>query len=113
MDRAQLMAAMEAAAALKPHPIDIPAWGGTVYVRAITVAEVEDMKGKTNDKHHLARAAARVVCDSAGALVFDPDSEADVEFIARQPWPLLQRVLAEGDKANGIGADAAEQAGNG
>jgi len=113
MDRAQLLAAMEAAAVPKPQPLDVPAWGGTVYVRSLTVAEVEEQTGDKADKHRLARAAARVVCDADGNRLFDSTSEADIALISRQPWAVLQRVLDAADKANGASADAVEQAGNG
>lgn len=112
MDRAQLLAAMEAAAAPKPMPVDVPAWGGTVYVRPLTVAEVESQSGDKSDKR-LARAAARVVCDAAGQRLFDPSSDDDVALISRQPWSILQLVLDAADKANATGADAQADAGKG
>jgi len=98
MDRASLMAAMEAAASSKPLPVDVPAWGGTVYVRQLTVAEVEEQTEDTEqkaDKHRIARATARVLCDEHGVRLFDPRSDADVALIGRQPWNVLRAILAK------------------
>ena len=106
MNRSDLIAAMQATASLPPKPVDVPGWG-TVYVRAITVGEVEEQTGDTQasqDKRRIARGVARVLCNEAGERMFDPASEDDVGLIARQPWTLLRRVLAVADEG---------QAGNG
>jgi hypothetical protein len=96
MDRASLIAAMQAVAAEKPVPVTVPKWG-TVYVRQLTVAEVDaqaaDTKDK-DDKNRIARGACRVLCDEHGARLFDPDDATDVALVASQPWALLRQVLA-------------------
>lgn len=95
MDRASLIAAMQATAAASPIPVPVDGWG-TVHVRQITVEEVEQQTadaGAEKDKRRLARAAARVICDEAGARIFDPDSDTDIALISAQPWDLLRRVL--------------------
>lgn len=113
MDRAQLIAAMAAAAAPRPRVVSVPAWGGDVHVRSLTVAEVEDQAIEKDDKHRLARAAARVVCDAEGNRLFDPKSDDDIALISQQPWAVLSTVLDAAEKANGLTAEAVEQAGNG
>lgn len=95
MDRNALIAAMQATAAAPPTAVKVKGWG-TVHIRALTVSEVEDQSEDTadkQDKNKIARAAARVMCDEGGKRLFDPDSEADVELIAKQPWPLLRKIL--------------------
>lgn len=95
MDRDALIAAMEATAAIAPTPVKVKGWG-TVHVRAITVAEVETQAEDTadkEDKDRIARAAARVLCDENGKRLFDPNNEADVALIKKQPWPLLRKVM--------------------
>lgn len=99
MDRATLIAAMQATAAEKPIAVQVPKWG-TVYVRQVTVAEVEEQTADTekrDDKFRMARGACRVLCDANGKRLFDPNSDADVKLIAAQPWPLLRRVLSASD----------------
>lgn len=95
MDRAALIAAMQATASSAPSSVEVPGWG-TVYVRQLTVAEVEEQAADTadgQDKHRIARAAARVLCDASGERLMDPRSDDDVALIAAQPWSLLRRVL--------------------
>lgn len=95
MDRASLIAAMQAVAAEKPKAVTVPKWG-TVYVRQLTVAEVDTQAADTadkGDKNRIARGACRVLCDESGARLFDPDDATDVALLASQPWALLRQVL--------------------
>lgn len=96
MDRASLIAAMKAVAAEKPTPVDVPKWG-TVYVRQLTVAEVDEQAADTkdkDDKNRIARGACRVLCDENGVRVFNPEDANDVSLLASQPWAMLRKVLA-------------------
>ncbi len=96
MDRASLVAAMQAVAAEKPVAVAVPKWG-TVYVRQLTVAEVDAQAADTtdkDDKNRIARGACRVLCDEAGVRLFDPDDAHDVALVASQPWALLRQVLS-------------------
>lgn len=103
MDRSALIAAMQATASAAPKPVTVEGWG-TVYVRQLTVAEVEEQTADTEqkqDKHRIARAAARVLCDAEGARIFDPGNADDVGLLARQPWALLRHVLETSDAKAG------------
>lgn len=94
--REKILAAMRETAVQAPRAVEVPKWG-TVYVRDVTLAEVEDQEGDTadgKDKLRLARAAARVLCDSDGNLLFDSNDADDVRLLSQQPWKLIQKVLA-------------------
>ena len=97
--RGKLIAAMQATASRKPVAVEVPEWG-TVYVRAVTVSEVEDQTADTEskDKNRMARGCARVLCDESGKRLFDPDSAEDVALLASQPWPLMRKVLAAAEE---------------
>jgi len=100
MNRDELIAAMQATAAQTPRAVTVPKWG-EIYVRDVTVAEVDEQTDDTadpKDKRRLARGAARVICDAAGTRLFDPESEADVTLLAKQPWKLLRLALADPDE---------------
>jgi hypothetical protein len=102
MDRKSLVKAMQetAAAASAPRPLEVNGWG-TVHVRAMLVSEVEAQASDTadgKDKNRFARAAARVLCDEKGVLIFDADKEEDVKLLASQPWKTLRKVLEETEK---------------
>lgn len=97
MDRAALIAAMQASVAAPPVAVTVPGWG-TLYVKPPTVAEVDAASSATEPEdgkpRRFARAAARVICDADGVRLFDPASEEDVSLLAAQPWSMLQQVLA-------------------
>lgn len=100
--RDELIAAMRATAAEPPRKVTVPKWGD-VYVRDVSVAEIEDQTedtGDKKDKHKIARAAARVLCDAEGNLLFSADDPEDVALLARQPWKLLSAVIVEGNSGN-------------
>ncbi len=89
-----------------PVPVDIPAWG-RVWVRVLTVADVDEAKAAPDDKLRIARSAARVLCTEAGTMLFNADNPDDVAAIATLPWVDLQQVLqrAEQTTAPPVGAD--------
>lgn len=95
----------------KPLPVDIPAWGG-VWVRVLTVADVDDAKATPDgSKRGIARSAARVLCNESGTLLFDAENPDDVAAIATLPWVDLQQVLQRAEQSVAPPVDAAE--GNG
>lgn len=114
MDRNELITALQQTATQKPKSVFVKGWG-TVFIRALTVAEVnlqvelqqgEDVKVigedgkeviKRIDKNRLARSAARVMCDEQGNRLLDPDNPEDVALLAKQPWAMLRRVLNASD----------------
>lgn len=101
MDRSALIAAMQATAAAPPVAVEVEGWG-RVYVRALTVAEMDEASEvESSDKNKVARGACRVICDETGHRLFDPKSDADVELIAKQPWSMLRKVLAASDPVSG------------
>lgn len=102
MNRAELITALQASAAQKPRAVFVKGWG-EVYIRALTVAEIEeqtDVLEKKNpdgtpvrDKNRLARSAARLLCDDQGTQLLDPNNEEDVALLAKQPWEMLRAIL--------------------
>lgn len=102
MNRDQLIAAMHVTADEKPRAVTVPKWG-TVYVRSLTVGEVDEQSedvANEKDKKRIARAAARLLCDEDGNRLLDPNEPGDVDLLARQPWTLLRKVIADPDAGN-------------
>lgn len=104
VNREALIEAMRATATEAPRAVEVPKWG-TVYVRDVTVDEVEEQTQDTaneKDKHRIARGVARILCDENGARLFDPDDADDVALLAKQPWKLLSKIVevSKGDLGN-------------
>jgi hypothetical protein len=102
MDLQTLRAAL---AQVKPAvaSIDLPVIG-KIFVRALTVAEVEDEAPAPEDKDkqgRVARSAMRLICDAEGnRLAFEP---ADVDLFRGLPWEVLQRIMSTARDHNGLG----------
>jgi hypothetical protein len=112
---AEFLAALQATAAVKPKAVDVPGWP-TVYVRSITVAEVEAQANDTankDDKHRIARGAARVMCDADGNRLIDPDNQDEVNLLASQPWALLRKVIDGAETFNATSEKGQADAKNG
>jgi hypothetical protein len=113
-DRAALLAAMQLTQAARPRPVTVPGWP-TCYVRVLSADDIDaaladrasDEAAGQPSKHRLAKAAARVLCDDTGALVFNPNSPEDLAFLGGQSWECLRVIVNAGDKHNELGeADA-------
>ena len=101
MNRDQLIAALRETANEKPRSVETK-WG-TVYVKSLTVGEVDAQTDDTadgKDKNRIARAVARILCDENGERMFNPDDPADIALLAKQPWKLLRTVITDPDEGN-------------
>jgi hypothetical protein len=97
MNLEDLMAAMQVTAARKPVPVTVLGWGD-LFVKPPTVEEIEAasdaIEPEDGKKRRYARGAARLICNEQGERIFDPANEAHVDLIAKQPWSMLQKVMA-------------------
>jgi hypothetical protein len=108
MDKNGLIEKMKLSAALKPRKVTVDGWGD-LYVKALTVAEVQENTGQDGDerdKRTLAIGAARVICDENGDSVFKKDDkgnykEEDIALLQSQPWVMLSQVITAAGDVNG------------
>jgi hypothetical protein len=94
MDRATLLAAMDAMAAEPPRLVKIDGFG-EVHVRDITIGELDDQIGDTEggkDKRRFARGACRILCDPQGIPLLDPDNPDDVDKMMRVKIRVLTAI---------------------
>lgn len=93
-----------------PAPLDVPEWGGQVFCRTFTLAE---MLAFAVEQEAARRAVVIVrlgLCDAAGTTLFTVEDEA---WLAALPWALLQRLSKACLNHNGLTAAAQERtAGN-
>jgi hypothetical protein len=103
--------------------VDVPEWGGYVYVRGMSGTQREryleslrDVKGKGKNQdikillvESSAKLAQQTICDKDGNLLF---SSAQIKQLGEKSSKALQRVVDASAKLNGFDADAEEEAKN-
>ncbi len=102
---------------LPSEAVDVPEWGGSVYVRVMTGVERDAFEaslmsagGQTNVANVRARLAVLCVCDESGQRLFGDD---DVEPLGRKSAAALDRIFTIAQRINHIGAqDIEDLAGN-
>jgi len=116
MTRDDLIAAMKATASAPPKKFNVKGWGD-IYLKPLTVEQCDLQQQETEvegkDRLRFARGAARLICDKAGNLLFDPENAEDLELLAKQPWDLLKQVIARGadeSATSETGSDSAKKA---
>ncbi len=103
---------------LAREAVEVPEWGGTVYVRVMTGDEKDafdesnwvdgdDGERRFDADGYRARLACRVLCDPAGKNLFDASG---VLRLGAKSAKALDRVLEAARRLNGIGVEAHEAA---
>ena len=115
LTKEQILAAKDAA----PVPVEVPEWGGTVYVRPMSagdrddweselITRVEKRKESLREANKNLRAVflAMCLCDDAGQLLFGPD---DIEALSAKSYRAVDRAYDKAQTINGLSeADVAE-----
>ena len=84
--------------------VDVPEWGGTVYLKTLTAQEgfrVADLapQGKPS-ANFLAQFAAIVICDEEGNRLF---TDNDAESLGRKSHAALAKIVDAAQRHNGMG----------
>lgn len=111
MDKAALRERILATANPKPSPVEVEGWG-TVYVKPLTVGDIESFNSDTDPALKAARSIARVLCDEHGELIFDANSPEDLFAINRLPLNSISVINGAVDRLNGNSEEAAVDLGN-
>lgn len=102
-------------AALPMEAVEIPEWGGTVYVKTMSgterdAFEASHLEAQKSAGHILANVRARLavqtVCDAGGARLFADDDAAE---LGRKHGKALDRIFDVARRLNGLrGEDVKE-----
>lgn len=95
---------------LKKELVNVPEWGGDVYVRGMTGADrdkfessIVQTRGKDQTLNMVnirAKLASMTICDEKGNRIF---TEADVKDLSNKSAHALQRIFVVAQKLSGIG----------
>jgi hypothetical protein len=107
LNRDSILAAVEEAAR-EVSPFEVPEWGGTVYIRKLSVLDLKktgffDGSGDPNDIP--VKVVASCLADEEGTPLF---SEEDVAKLSESSFQIILRVFAECAKVNGLAAGELE-----
>lgn len=105
---------------LKRELVDVPEWGGSVYVRELTATERDELElacwqesqrsGRPLARHYRARLVAMSVCDENGKPLF---TASDVDALAAKSGRVIGRLTDVAGRLAGISkADREELEGN-
>jgi hypothetical protein len=83
----------------KAEPLEVPAWGVTVWVKVLTVRDQIDLAEHPEGPDQILRVVIAGLVDDTGAPVFTED---DVEALSDQEWPTIQEVFREVAARNGM-----------
>ena len=100
----------------KIEAIEVPEWGGTVYVKTLRgtdrdafetslIAREGERDGRMENVR--ARLVALTLCDEAGARLFE---DGEIAALGRKSARALDRVFAVAQRLNGIGTEQAAAA---
>ena len=101
---------------IKIELVEVPEWGGQVYVKGMTGTErdafessIVQTRGKNSSVNMVnirAKLAAQTICDEAGERLF---SDADIRALGKKSANALQRVFDVAQKLSGITSDDVEE----
>jgi hypothetical protein len=89
--------------------VDVPAWGGTVYVHELDGVELVEWSEAAADQPTAEKGTAllvRCIRDADGARVFE---NADAAVMARLPGSLINRLAAVANRVNGLTEDEEDE----
>lgn len=108
--------AILSAADIKKELVDVPEWGGSVWVRGMNGAErdkfessIVEMRGKksvTDLANVRAKLASLTICDEAGKRLF---TQADITALSEKSASALQRVFEVAQRLSGITKEDVEE----
>lgn len=103
---------------IEVQPVDLPEYGGSVYVRVMSGTERDRFDSEIVRRKHLlgdkftegirGLIVAATVCDANGALQFALDEAEIIGHVF--PSPILNRIVNVARKLNAMGSDAVEEA---
>lgn len=93
--------------------VDVPEWGGSVYVRGMSGVDRDSFEqslmvgGEFSSVNVRAKIVVRTACDENGQRIF---TDADADAVGARNAAALTRIYEAGQRLSGMGAGALEDA---
>lgn len=111
LDKATILAAINAASDIKTEKVNVPEWRTDVYLKVMSGVERDAFEAGYSDQrmaNFRERFLVVTLCDQAGERLF---SDEQVETLGRRSSLVLARLFEQAWKLNMLSADAVDRAG--
>ncbi len=98
--------AILAAEDLSQVEVEVPEWGGSVWVRGLTAHErtkLERSGNEPEDEDRRLKLVTLCTCDREGKRLFNLE---DIEALGEKNWEPVQRIFEKALELNGMGRQA-------
>lgn len=90
----------------KPVRLEVPEWGGDVFVRVLSAKQSADL-GDVPQGEVLGRVLIDCLCDEEGVRLF---TDEDVAALMEEDAPVIMRVFSFAAKVNGLSTKELDEA---
>jgi hypothetical protein len=91
----------------KPVKVEVPEWGGDVYLRVMTVADQVALSEDVKPAEMPVQVLLHCLVDETGTRLLE---EEDAEALAEEDFPLVLRLFGAAAKLNGLTSKELEEA---
>ena len=112
LNREDILAAMD----LNREKVEVPEWGGSIFIQCMTGSERDDFENDTyiqkgsnieyNRKNFRAKLLARTIVSEDGKRLF---GDQEIDLLGKKSGKVLDKLLPIALRLNGIGKDAIEE----
>lgn len=93
---------------LEVSEVQVPEWGGSVYVRVLSIDDARDLQQTlTANGDDPIELFILVTCDENGTLLFTRD---EAQALRKRSFKAINRIIAAANKVNGFTAKAVDTA---
>lgn len=104
LSREQILAAR---AKRKPVALEVPEWGGEVYIRVLSAKDQAELSEGMKPAEMPVKLLLHTIVDEAGERVL---LDEDYDAMMGEDFPVIMRVFAEAAKLNGLSTKELEEA---
>lgn len=111
LDKATILAAINAASDIKTEKVNVPEWKTDVYLKVLTGTERDAFEASYSDQrmaNFRVRFLVLTLCDQEGNRLFD---DQQIELLGKRSSLVLNRLFEHSWKINMLSAEAADEAG--
>jgi hypothetical protein len=91
----------------RPVPLEVAEWGGTIYLRQLTVTDQVALSENNTPAEMPVAVLIACICDEKGTALFH---QADKAELAQESFSIILRVFAEAAKLNGLSTAELDEA---